>query len=127
MRTLLLGAAIAAGLMFAPASVAKPAAPAVAQDVVLERDVRITQYPIRVRGSHIRRDGSIVLDGQGGRFYRITLNSSCARTIRPTSTLFFNTRPSDTLDRLDLIGVDWMRCRIEALDRIERPIRETRS
>ena len=119
MRALLAAAALLA--LAAPLAQAKPTPAAEAGYVVTEADVRIRQYPLEIRGQEITADGEVLLRGRQNRWYRMALNESCARQLSRSSTLVFNTAPSDVLDRSAIIYFEGGACIIRSLHRVVPP------
>lgn len=121
MRTVLCALTALAALA-APAALAKEEAPPTFR--VIHENAVIHQYPVQIRETRVQRDGSIVIEGRGDRWYRITLDEGCSRLINRSSTIAFGAAPGERLDKNSVVHVSNAGpCLIRALDEIAPPER----
>jgi hypothetical protein len=125
MRLIALLAAAPLALVLAASAAAetKPAAPplpAPSPYKVVQENTRIPFAANQIDGFRVGADKSLILEGPGRRWYRVTLESFCQRDL-PWENFIGLDSNFGALDRFDSIIVDGRRCRIRTLDQIEDP------
>jgi hypothetical protein len=73
-----------------------------------------------VRGFRIGLDKSLILDGPAGKWYRVTLDRSCARDLPWEHAIAIRDR-TGSFDRFSTVIVDGRRCFVRAVDEIADP------
>lgn len=124
-----LAAAIFGLMAGAPIALAEPAAAtqepaAAAQEpvspyTVIEADARIA-FVSSVHGFRVGADKTLILDGPGRRWYRVTLDRGCARDLPWEQAIALGDR-TGSFDRFSTVIVDGRRCFVRAVDQIEDP------
>jgi hypothetical protein len=127
MKTFLMAALAAAALFAAPGAIAKPQPAQAAQAeeahyTVVQENARVYAPSYSTRGFTVAHDRSIILRGNGDRWYRAVLYEPCASLVSGGSRIRFEARPADVLDRWAHVRVDGERCSIRRFDQIERPV-----
>lgn len=106
---------------YAQAETPAPAPSEAPAYTILERDVSIPFANRIINGFRVGTDKSLILDGPGGKWYRIELDSFCQRDLAWEQAIGIDSHPTGSLDRFGTILVDHRRCRIVSLDRIADP------
>lgn len=126
-RSLVLaGVSLVAAASFAIADTPAPAAAADTKTdapayTILERDVSVPFAARVINGFRVGTDKSLILDGPGGKWYRVQLDSFCRRDLPWEESIGIDSHPTGSLDKFGTILIDGRRCRIESLDRIADP------
>jgi hypothetical protein len=118
-----LAAAAGAGVAFAEPA-AQNAAAAVTEApaspyTVIEENARIA-FVHSVTGFRVGADKTLILDGPGRRWYRVTLDRGCARDLPWEQAIAIRDR-TGSFDRFSSVVIDGRRCFVRAVDQIEDP------
>lgn len=88
---------------------------------VVTADAAIPFASKSVRGFRVGSERSLLLEANGGKWYRAILQSSCRSDLPWEEAIGIDAGVIDRLDKFGVVVVDGRRCQIETLDEIADP------
>jgi hypothetical protein len=121
MKLLLLAVTFTAVSGLAVAEETKAQRPAAASEYVIVKQNATMPFARSITGYQVGKDGSLIIQGTGGRWYRATLFQPCRSDLAWKDRIGFDTHPMNQLDKFSTVVVSGRRCSFQTFDEIQNP------